>query len=161
MEGSRGSKRNMQTCNGLHRVLTLLITASMTLTQYLGTGSVSRGRLTINSQLKTIVSKSPYLNDDNDKLAVIQGVDDLRDALNKVSSITWIKPTKSQSSTAFVNSVRNPTQPTLLALWLLTCRRFLLIPGRETPTIGSVRPPYARKGAGSIKQVNEMADISI
>ena len=78
----------------------------MTLTQYLGTGSVSRGRLTINSQLKTIVSKSPYLNDENDKAAVIQGVQNLRDALSKVSGLTWIRPSTSQSSSAFVNSVR-------------------------------------------------------
>jgi len=77
----------------------------MTLTQYLGTGAVSRGRLTINSQLKTIVSKSPYLNDDNDKAAVVQGIQNLRDSLASVSGLQWIKPSKSQSSAAFVNSV--------------------------------------------------------
>ena len=83
----------------------------MTLTQYLGTGSVSRGRLTINSQLKTIVSKSPYLNDDSDKAAVIQGVQNLQDALNAVSGLTWIKPTSSQTSAAFVNGVRASHKP--------------------------------------------------
>ena len=77
----------------------------MTLTQYLGTGSVSRGRLTINSQLKTIVSKSPYLNNDGDKQAVIQGVQNLRDALAKVSGLQWIKPGASASSASFVNGV--------------------------------------------------------
>ncbi|KAM7182813.1 cellobiose dehydrogenase [Rhypophila sp. PSN 637] len=82
---------------------------SMTLTQYLGTGSVSRGRLTINNQLKTIVSQSPYLNDANDKAAVIQGVQNLRDALSKVSGLTWVRPTASQTSTAFVNSI--PSNP--------------------------------------------------
>ncbi|KAK3356573.1 cellobiose dehydrogenase [Lasiosphaeria hispida] len=82
---------------------------SMTLTQYLGTGSVSRGRLTINSQLRTIVSKSPYLNDNNDKAAVVQGVQNLRDALDKVSGLTWVRPSKSQSSSAFVDSI--PSNP--------------------------------------------------
>jgi cellobiose dehydrogenase (acceptor) len=77
----------------------------MTLTQYLGTGSVSRGRLTINSDLKTIVSQSPYLNDGNDTAAVVQGVQNLVDALNGVSGLTWIKPTKSQSAKSFVASV--------------------------------------------------------
>jgi len=80
----------------------------MTLTQYLGTGSVSRGRLTINNQLKTVVSKSPYLNDANDKAAVVAGVQSLRDALNKVSGLSWVRPTSSQTSEAFVSSVRSP-----------------------------------------------------
>ncbi|KAK3379639.1 cellobiose dehydrogenase [Lasiosphaeria ovina] len=78
---------------------------SMTLTQYLGTGSVSRGRLTINSQLKTIVSTSPYLNNAGDVAAVVQGVQNLRDGLAKVSGLTWIRPSSSQSSAAFVNSI--------------------------------------------------------
>jgi cellobiose dehydrogenase (acceptor) len=78
---------------------------SMTLTQYLGTGAKSRGRLTIDSQLKTIVSQSPYLNDDNDKAAVVKGIDNLRDALTKVSGLNFIKPQKSQSSTDFVTSI--------------------------------------------------------
>lgn len=88
----------------------MLLVASMTLTQYLGTGSVSRGRLTINSQLKTVVSKSPYLNDDNDKAAVIQGVQNLRDALGKVSGLLFVRPSSGQSSSAFVNSVSIPYQ---------------------------------------------------
>jgi cellobiose dehydrogenase (acceptor) len=82
---------------------------SMTLTQYLGTGSVSRGRLTINSQLRTIVSQSPYLNDANDKAAVVQGVQNVRDALSKVSGLQWIRPSASQTSKAFVDSI--PANP--------------------------------------------------
>ncbi|KAK1753591.1 cellobiose dehydrogenase [Echria macrotheca] len=78
---------------------------SMTLTQYLGTGSVSRGKLTITSGLKTTVSKSPYLNDAGDKQAVVQGVQNLRDALAKVSGLQWVRPTSSQSSADFVNSI--------------------------------------------------------
>ncbi|KAK0611698.1 cellobiose dehydrogenase [Immersiella caudata] len=78
---------------------------SMTVTQYLGTGSVSRGRLTINNQLRTIVSQSPYLNNAQDKAAVVAGVQSLRDALGKVSGITWVRPTSSQTSEAFVNSI--------------------------------------------------------
>ena len=77
----------------------------MTLTQYLGTGATSRGRLTINSQLKTIVSTQPYLRDDNDKQAVIQGVQNLQDALKSVSSIGWVRPSKGGSAASFVNGV--------------------------------------------------------
>lgn len=77
----------------------------MTLTQYLGTGAVSRGKLTINTQLKTIVSKSPYLNDKNDVDAVVQEIQTVRDALSKVSGLAWVRPSTSQSTADFVNSV--------------------------------------------------------
>jgi len=77
----------------------------MTLTQYLGTGAVSRGRLTINSQLKTIVSTSPYLNNDGDKQAVIKGVENLQAALASVSGLQWIRPAKGASAASFVNGV--------------------------------------------------------
>lgn len=77
----------------------------MTVTNYLGTGSVSRGRLTINNQLKTIVSKSPYLNSAADKAAVVQSIENFRTAMKGVSGLTWVRPTTSQSTSAFVDSV--------------------------------------------------------
>lgn len=77
----------------------------MTVTNYLGTGSVSRGRLTINNQLKTVVSKSPYLNNAADKAAVVQSIENFRTAMKGVSGLTWVRPTTSQSSSAFVDSV--------------------------------------------------------
>ncbi|KAM7208564.1 hypothetical protein V8F20_001245 [Naviculisporaceae sp. PSN 640] len=95
---------------------------SMTLTQYLGTGSVSRGRLTINSNLRTIVSQSPYLNDANDRAAVIQGVQNLRDALSQVQNLTWIRPTASMNSTAFVNSIPSNPGSRNSNHWIGTCR---------------------------------------
>lgn len=78
----------------------------MTLTNYLGTGSVSRGKLSINNQLRTIVSQSPYLNNAADKAAVVASIQSLRDSLSKVSGIQWVRPTASQATDAFVNSVR-------------------------------------------------------
>jgi len=107
----------------------------MTLTQYLGTGSVSRGKLTINSQLKTTVSRSPYLNDANDKQAVVQGIQNLRDALSKVSGIQWIRPTSSQSSSAFVDSV---SAVLVLHGQCANMCRSPQAPDHETPTTGSV-----------------------
>lgn len=82
---------------------------SMTLTQYLGTGSVSRGKLTINNQLRTTVSKSPYLNDAQDRAAVVQGVENLRTALKNVNGLQWVRPSTGQSSAAFVDSI--PANP--------------------------------------------------
>jgi cellobiose dehydrogenase (acceptor) len=77
----------------------------MTITQYLGTGTTSRGKMVIGTNLATRVSVPPYLRDTYDKEAVIQGIDFIRSALSKVSGLTWVTPTASQTTTAFVNSV--------------------------------------------------------
>ncbi|SPQ20628.1 329ee128-7337-45ed-9a72-e5f65c2d5f11 [Thermothielavioides terrestris] len=78
---------------------------SMTITQYLGTGTVSRGRMTITRQLNTVVSTPPYLRDAHDKEAVIQGIDDFRNSLKGVANLTWISPRADVSSEQFVNSI--------------------------------------------------------
>jgi hypothetical protein len=70
-----------------------MLSAAMTITQYLGNGAISRGRLTITPQLNTQVATAPYLKNATDKEAVIQGIDTMRSALSKVQNLTWIKPT--------------------------------------------------------------------
>lgn len=77
----------------------------MTITQYLGTGTVSRGRMTITKQLNTVVSTPPYLRDAHDKEAVIQGIDNFRNSLKGVPNLSWISPRSDVSSEQFVNSV--------------------------------------------------------
>ena len=77
----------------------------MTVTQYLGTGSLSRGRMTITRQLNTIVSTPPYLRDVYDKEAVVQGILNLQESLNKVANLTWITPRPNVTVEQFVNSV--------------------------------------------------------
>jgi hypothetical protein len=63
--------------------------------------------MVIGTNLATRVSVPPYLRDTYDKEAVIQGIDFIRSALSKVNGLTWITPTASQTTTAFVNSVRH------------------------------------------------------
>jgi cellobiose dehydrogenase (acceptor) len=77
----------------------------MTITQYLGTGTVSRGRMTITRQLNTIVSTPPYLRDAHDREAVIQGIANLRETLKDVANLTWISPKPNVTTEAFVDSV--------------------------------------------------------
>ena len=77
----------------------------MTVTQYLGTGSTSRGRLTITRQLNTIVSTPPYLRTENDKASVIQGLINLQEALKPVANLTWITPRSNVTAEQFINSV--------------------------------------------------------
>ncbi|KAK4159710.1 cellobiose dehydrogenase [Cladorrhinum sp. PSN259] len=77
---------------------------SLTITQYLGTGSVSRGRMTITRQLNTVVSTAPYLRNDVDKEAVIQGLKNLQASL-KDAGFTWINPKPNVTPESFVNSI--------------------------------------------------------
>ncbi|KAI0852835.1 putative cellobiose dehydrogenase [Daldinia vernicosa] len=78
---------------------------SMTITQYLGTGSTSRGRMVITPQLNTRVSIPPYLRDANDKAAVIEGLERVRKYFGPISNLTWVRPASNQTSTQFVDSI--------------------------------------------------------
>ncbi|KAK4661395.1 uncharacterized protein QC763_702650 [Podospora pseudopauciseta] len=78
---------------------------AMTMSQYLGRGATSRGRMTITPSLTTIVSDVPYLKDPNDKEAVITGLNNLRAALNNVQGLTWNYPPTSMSSREYVDAI--------------------------------------------------------
>ncbi|CAK7231545.1 hypothetical protein SBRCBS47491_007967 [Sporothrix bragantina] len=82
---------------------------SMTITQYLGTGSVSRGRMTITKRLDTFVSTPPYLHDDFDKEAVVRGIENLVKTLSGVANLTWIRPAPNVTVVDYVNSI--PAKP--------------------------------------------------
>ena len=77
----------------------------MTMSQYLGRGAVSRGRMTITPTLSTVVSTLPYLHDENDVAAVIQGIKNLQASLANVKNLTWAYPTEGESIEDFVNNV--------------------------------------------------------
>lgn len=79
--------------------------ASMTITQYLGTGSTSRGRMVITPQLNTRVSVPPYLREADDKAAVVEGLERVRKYFQPISNLTWVRPASNQTSTQFVDSV--------------------------------------------------------
>lgn len=78
---------------------------AMTMSQYLGRGATSRGRMTITPGLTTVVSDVPYLKDNNDKEAVIQGIVNLQNALKNVQGLTWNYPPPSMTPREFVNSL--------------------------------------------------------
>ncbi|KAK4651108.1 hypothetical protein QC762_611360 [Podospora pseudocomata] len=82
-----------------------LTNTSMTVTQYLGTGSTSRGRMTITRQLNTVVSTPPYLRTEHDKQAVVEGLISLQKSLANVANLTWITPRPGVSAEQFVNSI--------------------------------------------------------
>jgi cellobiose dehydrogenase (acceptor) len=78
---------------------------AMTMSQYLGRGSKSRGQMSITPALTTVVSDLPYLKDQYDKAAVIQGIVNLQNALKGVKNLTWTYPNSSTTVTDFVNNV--------------------------------------------------------
>ncbi|KAL4912248.1 hypothetical protein BDW62DRAFT_206673 [Aspergillus aurantiobrunneus] len=78
---------------------------TMTITQYVGRGQTSRGKLTINSGLNTVVSTLPWLADENDTDAVIQGLQRLQESLSNVTGLTWAFPTSNVSIPDFVNGL--------------------------------------------------------
>ncbi|KAL7627901.1 hypothetical protein AAE478_002096 [Parahypoxylon ruwenzoriense] len=84
---------------------------SMTITQYLGTGSTSRGRMVITPQLNTRVSVPPYLREASDRAAVIDGLERVRKYFAPISNLTWVRPASNQTSTQFVDSI--PATPAL------------------------------------------------
>lgn len=67
-------------------------THSMTLSNYLGRGSTSRGAASINGALTMVVSKSPYLNDQKDTDAVIASLKSMVKALSKNPKIEMQVP---------------------------------------------------------------------
>ena len=81
----------------------------MTLSQYLGRGVVSRGRMTITSGLATAVTEHPYLHNKGDLEAVIQGIKNVQSALNVIPNITWVLPPPNGTVEDYVNSVCFPT----------------------------------------------------
>lgn len=78
---------------------------AMTMSQYLGRGATSRGRMTITPSLSTVVSDAPYLKDANDKVAVIQGLVNVQNALKNVKNLVWQYPDSKTTATDYVNDM--------------------------------------------------------
>ncbi|KAJ1333220.1 cellobiose dehydrogenase (acceptor) [Microdochium nivale] len=76
---------------------------TMTLSQYLGRGAKSRGRLTLTPTLGVTVSTLPYLKDNSDVAAVVQGIKNMQAALNKVPNLTWLSPAPGQTAEDYVS----------------------------------------------------------
>jgi cellobiose dehydrogenase (acceptor) len=96
----------------------------MTITQYLGTGTLSRGRMTITKQLNTVVSTPPYLRDSHDREAVVMGLNSLRNSLKGVSNLGWISPRQDAATDQFVDSVSE--SPHARSTYQSLCRRMRL-----------------------------------
>lgn len=77
----------------------------MTISQYLGRGSTSRGQLSINGALNVYVSTAPYLRDQADTDAIITSIKNMQKAISKLPSITWEVPAGNMTVEQYVASV--------------------------------------------------------
>ncbi|ORY65545.1 cellobiose dehydrogenase [Pseudomassariella vexata] len=78
---------------------------TMIMSQYLGRGSTSRGRMGITAQLNTIVAEHPYLHTPGDKEAVLRSIDNVRAAFTGLSNLTFALPMPNQTTLAYVDSL--------------------------------------------------------
>ncbi|KAE8139037.1 hypothetical protein BDV38DRAFT_281595 [Aspergillus pseudotamarii] len=94
---------------------------AMTISQYLGRGSTSRGRMTITAGLDTVVSTLPFLRDESDVSAVIQGIQNLKRALNG-TGLTWTYPARNTSIAEFVKTMPITAGTRRANHWMGTCK---------------------------------------
>ncbi|KAK8091318.1 Cellobiose dehydrogenase [Apiospora phragmitis] len=97
---------------------------AMTMSQYLGRGATSRGRMTITSALNTVVSTVPYLRDPEDVAAVIQGIKNVQAAVNaqNIPGLKWMVPAPDQSVEDFVNNMVVATSNRRANHWIGTSK---------------------------------------
>lgn len=95
---------------------------SMTISNYLGRGSTSRGAATINSALSMTVSKAPYLNDKADTDAVIASLKSMAKAISKLPSITWQVPEPGVSIEDYVASLPKTPSARRANHWIGTAK---------------------------------------
>jgi cellobiose dehydrogenase (acceptor) len=105
IKGADGRVRQLQWTARVEGSLDTPNGKAMTISQYLGRGATSRGRMTITPALTTVVSDVPYLKDPNDKEAVIQGIVNLKAALNTIPGLTWTFPNASVSARDYVDNM--------------------------------------------------------
>ncbi|KAI5789240.1 cellobiose dehydrogenase [Pyronema domesticum] len=81
----------------------------VTISQYLGTGITSRGRIAIKSNLGMTVSVDPWANTAEDKAAIVKGIDNILTALrgwggNANGTITVLQPGKGLTAQQYVDA---------------------------------------------------------
>lgn len=103
--GADGIVRQLQWTARVEASLDVNSTKAITMSQYLGRGAVSRGRMTISRSLNTVVSDVPYLKDEGDIEAVIKGIENLQKALEGVEGLVWEQPAPGVSAREYVENV--------------------------------------------------------
>ncbi|PSN74394.1 cellobiose dehydrogenase-like protein [Corynespora cassiicola Philippines] len=80
-------------------------TNHMTISQYLGRGSTSRGAISINGALNMFVSAAPYLQTAEDRAAIITSIKNMQTAISKNPDITFTVPSANLTVEEYVDSL--------------------------------------------------------
>ncbi|XP_014558774.1 carbohydrate-binding module family 1 protein [Bipolaris victoriae FI3] len=97
-------------------------TNHLTISQYLGHGSTSRGALSINGALNMVVSKSPYLNNQADTDVVIAGIKSMIKAIKKNPQIEFQVPNVNQTVEEYVASLPKTPSARRANHWIGTAK---------------------------------------
>ncbi|KAK4501688.1 hypothetical protein PRZ48_007497 [Zasmidium cellare] len=122
IEGADGITRQLQYTARVEASHDVDSEKAMSISQYLGRGSVGRGRATITKGLNMVVSEVPYLQDENDVAAVAAGIESLKKALAADPSIKIIYPPENQTMDAFLSSYPLTTSSRTANHWVGTCK---------------------------------------
>ncbi|EAW14611.1 cellobiose dehydrogenase [Aspergillus clavatus NRRL 1] len=120
--GADGIKRQIQWTARMEGGHDIPDKHAITMSQYLGRGSTSRGRMTITGNLDTVVSTLPYLRDQHDVDAVIQGLINLQVALKNVKGLTWAYPAPNVTAAQFVKTMEITASTRRANHWMGTCK---------------------------------------
>lgn len=105
IKGSDGIDRSIQWTARVEPSPPATDLTSMTISQYLGRGSTSRGSLAINGALSMYVSSAPYLNTAEDRAAVITSIKNMQKAIAKFPEIVFEVPAPGTSVESYVDSL--------------------------------------------------------
>lgn len=97
-----GSQRQLQWTARVEGGHDIEANTSMVLSQYLGRGKTSRGRITITPSLTMTISEQPFVNTPGDIAAIVQGIKNLKEVVAKSPKLTMKFPTSTESVEDFV-----------------------------------------------------------
>jgi cellobiose dehydrogenase (acceptor) len=122
IKGADGVVRQMQYTARVESSHGVSSNKSMTISQYLGRGKISKGRTTITAGLNMVVSTLPYINDDNDLAAIKTGLQNLISSLSINRDISVVYPAANTTLDAFLAAYPVTTSARSANHWMGSCK---------------------------------------
>ncbi|SPO04774.1 probable cellobiose dehydrogenase [Cephalotrichum gorgonifer] len=120
--GRDGTVRQLQWTARVEASLGETSLKAITMSQYLGRGAKSRGKMTITPTLNTAVTTHPYLRDSEDVEAVIKGIENLQAALSGVEGLEWLQPAPGVTAREYVEDMLVSPSNRRANHWIGTCK---------------------------------------
>jgi cellobiose dehydrogenase (acceptor) len=120
--GSDRSQRQLQWTARVEGGHDITANTSMVISQYLGRGKTSRGRITITPSLSMTVSELPFVNTDGDVAAIVQGIKNLKAVVAKNPKLSMRYPTADESVEDFVANYPNSVGSRTANHWVGTAK---------------------------------------